>query len=299
MARVTITIASTGRATLARTIESLEQMLVPPDTRVDVVIADDSRNGAVRRVLQQRGQSQLELRCLHVAAGNVSLARNACLDAATGDLIAFVDDDEWVARDWLVRMLRALDEFQADCVFGPVFPQYPPQTPAWVRQANPLFTDWGARGRIVTVGRCGNTLMKRALIDRHRLRFDHALGQVGGEDTDFFDRLDRHGARMVVTDDAHVFEDAPEHRLTLDHFRKRAVRKGQIYARFLLTRPGAGTLHRFSLGAGALAKMSAGLGGAALLAPFDRAAALRIAMRGWMNLGKLRELARLEPPRWT
>jgi hypothetical protein len=35
---------------------------------------------------------------------------------------------------------------------------------------------------------------------------------------------------------------------------------------------------------------------AAALWPFDKARSLRFAMRGWMNVGKLRELFRLEPP---
>jgi hypothetical protein len=41
-------------------------------------------------------QSDLSLDCLyvHAPARNISIARNACLDAADAPLIAFIDDDE-------------------------------------------------------------------------------------------------------------------------------------------------------------------------------------------------------------
>lgn len=297
--RITVTIASTGRPTLARTLDSLDAMTRPPGVELDVVIADDSRDGKAAAIVAGRTSPILPVTVLAVGAGNVSLARNACLDAATGDILAFVDDDEWVARDWLEKMLDAWSELGADCLFGPVLPQYPDTTPAWVKAADPLYTDWGPRGRVVTVGRCGNTLVRRSLIESPVVRFDPALGRVGGEDTDFFNRLARRGARMLVTDDALVYEDAPPHRLTVRHFRERAVRKGQIYARFRTGQPETGALSRAGFYAGAAAKTAVALGAAGLLVPLDRARALRLAMRGWMNLGKLRELARLEPPRWT
>jgi succinoglycan biosynthesis protein ExoM len=299
MTRITIAIASTGRPTLQRTLASLAQMLLPPDVVVDVVLADDSRNGAVRRLLSELPEQPMAIRCLSVGAGNVSLARNACLDVADGDLIGFVDDDEWVAVDWLVRMLQAMDEFDADCVFGPVLPQYPPGTASYIRVANPLYTEWGRRGTVVVVGRSGNTLVKRSVIERHRMRFDAAHGALGAEDTHFFHHLAASGARLVVTDDALVYEDAPPNRVTLRHFRLRALRKGQLYARFRTTTTDKRLLRRVAFYAGAAAKTVAGLGAACALVPFDRAGALRFAMRGWLNSGKLRELIGLSPPKWT
>ncbi|WP_368855023.1 glycosyltransferase family 2 protein, partial [Klebsiella pneumoniae] len=67
-------------------------------------------------------------------------------------------------------------------------------------QANPLHVDWGRRGRKVDTGRSGNVLFRRARVERLGLRFDPALGKTGGEDTDFFHRLHRAGAVIVVTD---------------------------------------------------------------------------------------------------
>jgi succinoglycan biosynthesis protein ExoM len=293
---ITITIASAGRTSLQRTLASLAAMERPAGVSLDVVIADDSAEGRVAGLVSDCGELPFAVQVVHVAAHNVSTARNACLDAATGELLAMVDDDEWVATDWLVRMLAALRDFNADCVFGPVHPVYPAGTPAWIVAANPLHVDWGKRGRRVLVGRSGNTLVRRAMIGRAGARFDSSLGRTGGEDTLFFHTLARAGAVMVVTDDAMVREDAPPARVNVRYFRHRATRTGQIYGRFVIASEALGPLGQARFYCAALVKATAGLGIAAALWPFDRAKALPFAMRGWMNAGKLRELLRLEPP---
>jgi succinoglycan biosynthesis protein ExoM len=295
-ANLTITIASAGRPSLARTLASLAAMDKPPGLTIDVVIADDSAPGLVPAIVAGCGVLPFPVKVVHVAAHNVSVARNACLDAATGDLLAMVDDDEWVEVDWLIRLLAAMREFQADCVFGPVHPVYPAGTPDWIVAANPLHVDWGHRGRRVLVGRSGNTLVRRAVITQAGARFDASLGRTGGEDTLFFHTLARAGAVMVVTDDAMIHEDAPPSRVNLGYFRHRAVRTGQIYGRFVLATGAQGNLARAKFYAGALVKAAAGLGLAGLLWPFDKAKALPFAIRGWMNVGKLCELLQLDPP---
>jgi succinoglycan biosynthesis protein ExoM len=293
---VTIAIASAGRPSLARTIASLAAMRKPPGLPIRLVVADDSLDGAAARLVAGLTGLPFPVEVLPVAARNVSVARNACLDAAAGQFLALVDDDEWVADDWLVKMLAAMAEFKADCVFGPVHPVYPAGTPDWIVRANPLHVDWGPRGKRVAVGRSGNTLVRRAIIAKAGARFDPALGRTGGEDTLFFHMLGRAGAVMVVTDDALIQEEAPAARVNVPYFRHRATRTGQIYARFVIGSEKPGPLGLVKFYGGAAVKASAGLGLAAVLWPVDKARALPLAMRGWMNLGKLRELARLEPP---
>ncbi len=267
----------------------------PADLTIDLVVADDGAGFDVATRIAEAAPVPFTVRIVPVRQRNVSAARNACLDAANGALLAFLDDDEWVAVDWLERMLAAMHDYDADCVFGPVYPVYPVGTPDWIVAANPLHVDWGVRGRRVSVGRSGNTLIKRSLISRHGVRFDEALGRTGGEDTLFFHTLGCHGAKMIVTDDAVVSEDAPPTRVNTTYFRRRALRTGQIYARFATSRLCPTAVSRLTFFAGASLKAFGALILAAACYPFDRAAWLRLSMRGWMNVGKLRELARLPP----
>ena len=295
MTSITIAIASSGRPSLVRCLTSLVALELPKGVAIDVLIADDSPDGQVASLLQMVPRLPFKITTVVSAAHNVAIARNACLEAATGDLIAFIDDDEWAEPLWIARMLVALAEFNADCVFGPVHPTYPTETPDWIVRANPLHVDWGKRGMQVSVGRGGNTLMKRAIIDAHALRFDPALGRTGGEDTSFFHAFGSAGGVMVVTDDAMVHEDVPPSRVNVSYFRHRALRTGQIYARFVAGHIALSPLAKARFYAGALLKASVALGVGALLYPIDRARWLKLAMRGWMNVGKLRELLRLKP----
>ena len=57
---------------------------------------------------------------LHAPACNISVARNACLRAATAPLVAFIDDDEIASPDWLVLLIAALEGSHADVVLRPV-----------------------------------------------------------------------------------------------------------------------------------------------------------------------------------
>jgi succinoglycan biosynthesis protein ExoM len=296
MQTLTIAIASTGRPSLVRCLTSIAAIQIPVDTAINIVIADDSPDGKVVNLLRLVSNTPFPIAAIATASHNVSIARNACLDAATGDLVAFVDDDEWVEPNWMINLFAAMHDYSADCVFGPVHPVYPTGTPAWIVSANPLHVDWGRRGRIVTVGRGGNTLLKRAIVEANKIRFDPALGRTGGEDTSFFNALSKAGAHMVVTDDALVYEDAPPARVNIAYFRHRALRTGQIYGRFVLSGMDNAPAARGQFYVGALIKASVALGAGALFYPFDRSRWLKFAMRGWMNVGKLRELIGLAPP---
>ncbi len=288
-ALVTIGIASIGRPGLLRALDSLEAMELPPGIAAEIVVADDDPAGGAAALLANREAGHLPVRVLQVGARNIAAARNACLEAASGPFMAFIDDDEWVARDWLVRMVAAKSEFQADVVIGPVHPIYPHGTPAWLARANPLHVDWGGRGRRTDTGRCGNVLFSRDDPRWKDLRFDPALGRSGGEDTDYFNRLHRAGASIVVTDDARIEEETPPSRLDPAYLKRRALRSGQSYARFRLAgnaeRPGTLVFY-----AGAAAKALIGMTAGAVLQPIDRARALRFTLKGWLNLGKLRHM---------
>ncbi len=281
---ISVMIASMGRPHLVETLGSIEKARMPNGETLEIVIADDSRDNAVLNLVAPF-QSALNIRVLPVGAGNVALARNACLDAAGGDWLIFVDDDETVEPGWLEGHLSAAADFNADAVFGPVFPVYPRGTPDWFIKANPLFGDWGwdDDGKTVPKGRTGNTLIRRsALAD---LRFNPAFGRTGGEDDDFFLRFAAKGHRMVVTNRARAHEMVPEARANSDYALGRAFRTGQLYAQMRLRVKALPQKLIFACDAAAKTMLF----GTARLAfrPVDKVRSLRMGMRAHNNLGKL------------
>lgn len=54
------------------------------------------------------------IRVIHRERGNIGAGRNTGLDAARGDYIAFIDDDDWAEPDFLEFLLKLLEDYQAD-----------------------------------------------------------------------------------------------------------------------------------------------------------------------------------------
>ncbi|MFZ2101137.1 MAG: glycosyltransferase [Oricola sp.] len=283
---VSVAIASIGRPSLAGTLRSLARVSLPAGIDLSVVVADDSRDGAATRLVKGLDLGCLPVTCLPVASANISSARNALLDAVPGGWLIFVDDDEWVERDWLERLFACQRDFRADVVIGPVIPDYPEDTPAWLVRANPLFMNWGHRGKRLTTGRGGNTLVRMDMVRRFGLRFDPALGLTGGEDTAFFAEAAALGAVIVATDDAIAREHVPAERLLPSYILSRARRAGQSYANMRMAGADAG--RRVPVALDALAKCSVAGLAMLVLRPFDRAASFRMRQKFALNRGKLR-----------
>ena len=103
---VTIGICTYRRASVVDTIVSLAAQILPPKTSLRVVVADnDSEPEARDRVFAAAAEWAVDVTYIHAPARNICIARNACLEAATGDWVAFLDDDETASPGWLGALL--------------------------------------------------------------------------------------------------------------------------------------------------------------------------------------------------
>jgi len=198
--------------------------------RVRIVVADDAEQPTARDLVASAAQElAFDTIYVHAPANNVSVARNACLDAAQSDWLAFLDDDEIASPNWLSSLVLEAKRGQWDAVLGPVQALYPTSAPVWIRKGDfhstrPVFV----RGRIET-GYTGNVLIRRAAIAREGLRFRTELGRSGGEDEDFFNRLRDAGGCIGFAAGALAYETIPSGRLTLGWLLRRSFRAGQTY----------------------------------------------------------------------
>lgn len=285
--RVTIGIATTGRATLKETLASIQQILVPDGITVQVLIADDSLDGSAEALISSFGASRFPLEVIPVASRNISTARNALLQRAEGEWIAFVDDDEWVDQGWLGCHIAAAREFGADAVIGPVFACYPEDAPVWFVRADPWRRFSGNRGEQLETGLSGNAFVNLAKIRALNLSFDPSLGRTGGGDTDFFYNLHANGGRVIATDDAVVSERVTAGRLRVSYLIKNEEKGGHSYGSMVLKRyPGGIGRCRLALDGG-FKLLIAGVCMVTVL-PFDRSRALRLLCAAARNRGKLR-----------
>ncbi len=225
---VDVCVCTFRRPSVARLLASLATQDVPAAWRVRVIVADNDDVPSGREtVLRAFAELGLDGVYLHAPARNISVARNACLNAASASLIAFVDDDEIARSNWLACLVSELDRTRADVVFGKVNASYDKDAPSWLSRADLHSTPAPVRRGKIDGGYTCNVLMRREAIGA--FRFDPAFGRSGGEDTTFFAMLARSGVAMAYTPAAVVVEPVGPGRSNLRWLTTRAYRAGQTY----------------------------------------------------------------------
>ena len=157
----------------------------------------------------------------------ISLARNRGFAHAIGEYIATIDDDEYADPEWLATLLDAATRYQADVVFGPAIPVFPPDTPEFIQRCDTFTLPDPPTGSTEDyVYHTANAFLRRAVVEDTVSPFDPSLGLIGGEDTAFFDGLRRKQCKLVWCREARVFAPVSRERATLHWIAKREFRYG-------------------------------------------------------------------------
>jgi len=236
MARIDICICTFRRAFLAETLDSIARLdLDGHDVRV--IIADNDAVPSAEPIAEDWApRLGFPLVYVHAPAANICIARNACLDAAKGDFIAFVDDDETVSPGWLSALVNQADRTGSDVVLGPVRAIYRADAPAWMVHGDFHSTLPVRVNGTIRTGYTCNVLI-RWVAPFQALRFDPSLGRTGGEDTDFFYRLTAQGGRIDYAPAALVEEPVPVERANMAWLVRRRLRFGQTHGMLLQRSP--------------------------------------------------------------
>lgn len=282
---IDICVCTFRRPALAETLRSLAVMEMPAGYRIGVIVADNDDVPSARALVDDlAGQLALPISYVHCPARNISIARNACLEASSADFVAFIDDDEKATSQWLARLVETAEATAADVVLGPVRARYSSTAPRWMRTGDfhstyPVFV----AGQIRTGYTC-NVLLRMKTASIAGRRFSLARGQTGGEDTEFFDQVFERGGAIAYAADAWVEEPVPATRATLGWLTKRRYRVGQTHGRLLASKTsGMGLIPAFAL-ASAKAGYSFFAAGLGVFRPVGRNRSL---LRGVMHVGVL------------
>lgn len=232
--RVAILLCTFRRQSVFATLESLAGLQIPDDCALFLIVIDNDDTEGARHGLEEAFSGlPFPAQYRHAPARNISRARNGGLEAASGlgaEWIVFLDDDERAPPAWLTLLFARQRETEADAVFGPSRAVYPDTAPEWMRQNDFHSNHPVVRQGVVETGHTCNALVRWRGTAWEGERFDERLGRSGGEDTDFFFRLRRTGAKFAASGEAVVFETVEAPRLSSAWIGKRKFRSGQIYA---------------------------------------------------------------------
>lgn len=232
MPRLTVVVATYNRAeSLIRCLSSFREQSSPREEWEVVVVNNNSKDDTEERFAQfVAANTDFPVRMVREERQGLSHARNCGMTAAESPYIAIIDDDETVNVDFVRGYIEFFDSHpKAVAAGGRIVPRYDSQRPSWMSPyterpiANPL--DLGDEVRAFGRGRCpggGNMAVRRTAIERFGA-FDPSLGRtgkrlIGGEETDFFNRLARSGEPFYYVPQSIIYHHIADDKLTHDYF---------------------------------------------------------------------------------
>ena len=96
---------------LERCLKSLTEQSY---SNIEIILVDDGSTDGSGRICDQYRDIDDRINVIHKTNGGLADARNAGLDVAKGEYIAFVDSDDWVSPYYIGNLYSALTEAGAD-----------------------------------------------------------------------------------------------------------------------------------------------------------------------------------------
>ena len=240
MLRISLIIPTFNRSVqLIRALHSVARQDLPAADWECVVVDNRCTDNTVERFEAfAAAHPELRLRIVEEQQPGLSHARNCGIARAAGELLVFIDDDEWIEP----QFLRAYAEFfdrhpDVLAAGGPVVAEYPDGRPAWLskypEQAIANVLDLGPQARPFPQGRipAGGNMAVRSEVFRIGGGFDTRFGRVGkaltgGEESELFERLRFQGFGAWYVPGAVMHHVIPSAKLTERYFRDLCLHMG-------------------------------------------------------------------------
>lgn len=156
---------------------------------LEIILVDDGSPDHCPQMCDKWAEKDSRIKVIHKENGGASSARNAGLDAAAGDFIAFVDSDDYLDSDMYEIMLTQISEHNADMAQCGIVRENPDgssevwdsyDAPIVLKDNTGLLQNVGEAAGILPVSPC-NKIFKADVIGD--IRYDESLKYA--EDTLF------------------------------------------------------------------------------------------------------------------
>ncbi len=213
---------------LETALRSIEGQVGAPSFEL-IIVDNDQGPSAQGTVAALAARASFPVIYVHEPKPGVANARNAAVSKASGEFIAFLDDDEEAPAHWLSALVAAQSRFAADVVFGPVRGRAPTARSSRRAYLEWFFSRLGPEETQVleTYYGCGDSLIRRAAMPDPVQPFSVLRNHTGGEDDLLFGQMQARGAVFAWAPEAWVWEDPLPQRLTLRYTIRRAFAYGQ------------------------------------------------------------------------
>jgi succinoglycan biosynthesis protein ExoM len=215
---------------LEHALEKLRTLKTEDLFDYSIVVVDNDKDQSAKEIVARfAATTSIRVTYAMEPEQNIAKARNRALAFATGDYVAWIDDDEFPTENWLFQFFRVLDLNAATGALGPVEPFFENAPPRWIVKGR--FFEKRRRmptGSVLNWHRASsaNVLVRRTVFDGLSEPFRPQFGG-GGEDSDFFKRMMERGHTFIWCNEAVVNETIPPTRWTRRYLIRRSLLRGQ------------------------------------------------------------------------
>ena len=228
---------------LEKVIDSINQAEYPKSAQVRILVVanncSDGTHAFLDNYKDNRTDTQVELKWVGEPKPGKSNALNCGLGHVEGDVVSFIDDDQKVAWDYLIKLADVVNnDSDTDMWCGRLYPDWDGQEPRWVHDIGeyairplpvPNF-DLGDKRMMLNVDthipQGGNIIIRRDTLTRTGL-FSVDLGPRGhdlggGEDSDYIIRALNGGSVLAYVPELVQYHYVDSARCTLGYIMKKA-----------------------------------------------------------------------------
>ncbi|MGB8540681.1 MAG: glycosyltransferase [Candidatus Acidiferrales bacterium] len=238
--KITVILCTHNRArTLATALESIAAQNVPHSVGWEIVVVDNNSSDDTRQVVEDiQRRYPNRFRYFFERQQGLSHARNAGIREARGEILAFIDDDETAASDWLHSLTVNLYNGEWSGAGGRILPQWNCDRPKWLSDQSafalaPLAVfDLGTQAGPLTESPFGANMAFRKEVFDACGGFRTDLGRIGkgmlsGEDSEFGRRVLAAGRRLRYEPSAVTYHPVEEFRIRRKYFLEWWFNKGR------------------------------------------------------------------------
>jgi hypothetical protein len=197
--KATVVIAAYNAAsTLSECLSSIRELNYPD---YETVVVDDGSTDATSEIANQSG-----VRTIRVEHQGLAAARNTGVDAASGEVVAFIDADARADRDWLYHLVEAISRRDAAAAAGPNFAPDPQSARAAAMAAAPGLPREVRAGddRLAQLCGCNMAITRAALL---KVGGFDPMFTSAGDDVDLSWRLAASGETLAYAPGAVVIHE--------------------------------------------------------------------------------------------
>jgi len=223
---ITVIVCTYNRCqTVTKSLDSIAVQNVPASVEWDVLVVDNNSTDQTREVLEKYCIQNPRFSYVFESKQGLSHARNAGIQKARGEILAFTDDDVTADSDWLWSLTSSLSSGEWSFAGGRIIPVWSGKLPDWISE-NDLATmgpftgfDEGLESKALTrPSYGGNTAFRRELFEKYG-GFRTDLGRSnnnlqGREDIEIANRLFAAGERLRYEPNAVIRHPVEEYRMT-------------------------------------------------------------------------------------